>query len=272
MNSQSTSFDTRYTPIRKLGEGAYGTVWLTQNITDGTFHAAKVIKDERCHRKTLCEDRGVWIPDEIILSEILEHPNIVKLEEVYFEEDKWILVMEFVPHFTDLFDYIARTGPMSVEDARNVITQLVDAVNYLTSLGIDHRDIKDENILYNPFTKQIKLIDFGSASLIPDGRYTKLQGTEVYTPPEYHRQGTYSSLPGTTWAIGCLAYVLLNGDCPFNTPQEVVEFEVLRFRNQRLDQGSKEFLIDLLCEDERERLLPGEIIFHPWMNRMFTKL
>ena len=266
MTSHPTSFSTRYTAIRKLGEGAYGTVWLTQNIAQGTLHAAKVIRDDRCHRKTWCEERGVRIPDEIILSETLDHPNIVKLEEVFFEEDKWILVMEFVPHFTDLFDYVAQTRLMPVEDARNLITQLVDAVNYLTSLGIDHRDIKDENILYNPFTKQIKLIDFGSACLIPDERYTKLQGTEVYTPPEFHRRGTYSSLPATTWAVGCLAYVLLNGDCPFNTPQDVMEFNALSFRNESLDERSKEFLADLLCEDERERMLPGEIMFHPWMN------
>ena len=269
MSSQeSPSFASVYTPIRKLGEGAFGTVLLAQDTRDGTLHAAKIIPDERCNRKTFCQNRGVWIPDEILISEVLEHPHIVELEEIYFEEGKWILVMEFLPGFVDLFDFIAQTGPMSVEDARNVTLQLVDAVNYLTSLGVDHRDIKDENILYNPSTKQIKLIDFGSASMIPDTPYTKLQGTEVYVPPEYHRHGVYSSLVGTTWAIGCLVYVLLNGDCPFNTNQEVKEFTFLRFGNRSLDQQSRGFLQDLLTEDEQERMLPGEIIFHPWMNVM----
>ena len=266
MSSQPCKFANRYTSISKLGEGTYGTVWLTQDLRDDSLHAAKVVPDVQCHRKSWCELRGAWIPDEILLSETLDHPNIVRLEEIFFEENKWILVMEFLPGFVELFEYTAQTGHMSVKHARNVTKQLVDAVNYLATLGIDHRDIKDENILYNPTTKQMKLIDFGSASLIPETPYTKLQGTDVYIPPEYFRHGVYSSLPATSWAVGCLVYVLLNGDCPFDTTQEVKEYKKLKFRNKWLDKRSREFIRDLLTEDENERILPGEIMLHPWMK------
>ena len=266
MTSQSTKFSSRYSPIKKLGEGGYGTVWLVQRHSDKTVHAAKIIPDEKCKRKTWCAKRGVWIIDEIVLSETLHHVNVVKLEEVYYEREMWILVMEFLPHFVDLFDHIADTGPMSADDSRNLVTQVLAAANYLISRGIDHRDIKDENILYNPYTKQIKLIDFGSASLIPSGPYTAFQGTEVYLPPEFHTHGSYAALQGTTWAVGCLAYVLLNGESPFSTTEEVVECKTLNFKNGGLDQLSKEFLRDLLVIDEDDRLLPEEVAFHPWLT------
>ena len=271
MNStklNSPLFADSYQAIRLLGEGGYGAVWLVKRISDGTFHAAKIINDSKCKRKTWCDDRSALIPDEILLSETLDHPNLIKLHEIYFEQNSWIIVMEYIPDFVDLFDHISKNGALTVEDAREVLAQLLDTCSYLISLGIDHRDIKDENILYNPVTRRIKLIDFGSASWIPeaDAPYTSYQGTEVYLPPEHFNYGSYSALPAMTWSIGCLAYVLLNGDCPFSTKQEVADHQHLEFINPRLDHESKEFLRDVLIIDEDDRMIPKEIMLHPWMD------
>ena len=259
-------FSHAYKPIRQLGEGGYGSVWLVQRISDDSLYAAKIIPDSKCTRKTWCEDRSAMIPDEVQLTEALDHPNLINLHELYFEQESWVIVMEYLPGFVDLFEHISQNGPLSVEDARNVLTQLLDTCSYLISFDIDHRDIKDENILYNPTSRRIKLIDFGSASTIPDTPYTRFQGTEVYLPPEYFNYGSYSALPAMTWSIGCLAYVLLNGDCPFSTKQEVAEHTCLEFINTRLDEESKEFLREVLTIDEDERVTPGELIFHPWMD------
>ena len=261
-------FTDSYKAIRLLGEGGYGAVWLVKRISDGTFHAAKIMDDSKCKRKTWCDDRSALIPDEILLSETLDHPNLINLHEIYFEQNSWIILMEYIPDFVDLFDHISKSGALTVEDAREVLTQLLDTCSYLISLGIDHRDIKDENILYNPVTRKIKLIDFGSASWIPENEapYTSYQGTEVYLPPEHFNYGSYSALPAMTWSIGCLAYVLLNGDCPFSTKQEVADHQHLEFINPRLDYESKEFLRDVLTIDEDDRMTPGEIIWHPWMD------
>ena len=271
MNFTSTNsllFTDSYKSIRLLGEGGYGAVWLVKRISDGTLHAAKIVDDSRCKRKTWCDDRSALIPDEILLSETLDHPNLINLQEIYFEQNSWIIVMEYIPDFVDLFDHISTKGALTVQDAREVLTQLLDTCSYLISLGIDHRDIKDENILYNPITRRIKLIDFGSASWIPENEapYTSYQGTQVYLPPEHFNYGCYSALPAMTWSIGCLAYILLNGDCPFSTKQEVADHQHLEFINPRLDQESKEFLRDVLIIDEDDRMIPKEIMLHPWME------
>ena len=264
--SNSTSFSQIYSPVKQLGEGGYGTVWLVMRCSDKFLYAAKIIPDSKCRRKTHCIERDTYIPDEIMLSETLEHPNILAVEGIFFEQESWVIVMEYAPGVIDLFEHISKTGLFSVSDTRNLLAQLIHTVNYLLSKGVDHRDIKDENILYNPTTKNIKLIDFGSASILPTQPYTRFQGTDVYIPPEFYLYGEYSPLPATTWSLGCVAYILLNGDSPFSSKNEVEQFTSLKFPNSRLDQYSKEFLHDIFILDEDLRLLPAELLFHPWMT------
>ena len=259
-------FTQTYQPIRLLGKGGYGAVWLVKHVFNGTLRAAKIIPDSKCNRKTWCKDRSLYIPDEILLSETLEHPNLLELHELYFERNSWVLVMDYLPDVVDMFDYISKHGALSEGETRAVLTQLLDTCSYLISQDVDHRDIKLENILYNPTTLRIKLIDFGLASVLPDVPYRTCLGTELYLPPECFNKGCYSALPAMTWSIGCLAYVLLNGNLPFSTRKEVTNHRQLKFRNSKLNQETKEFLCDLLIADEIERMTPGEIIFHPWMG------
>ena len=266
-SSSSQSFGQSYTRIRLLGEGGYGSVFLVRRIADGSLYAAKVIHDTKCTKKSYCRRRGALVPDEILLTENLSHSNLIIPEHIYFEGGWWIIVMDYLPGYVDLFDHLSDSGALSVEITRAIISQLVDVTCYLITMGIDHRDIKDENILFNPSTRHMKLIDFGSAGRIPAPGvpYTSFRGTEVYLPPQYFLSGTYLALPAITWTIGCLAYALLNGDRPFATPQEVASYRYLSFLNPRLDQGSKVFLHELLDRDEDDRMLPQEISTHPWL-------
>ena len=166
------SFLQRYIPTRVLGEGGYGKVWLVHRITDGVLCAAKVIDDIKCRNKAWCPNRAKQIPDEILILESLDHSCIIDIHETYLEQNCWIIVMDYLQDFVDLWDHIYQNGALSVEDAREVLAQLLGVCSYLISQDIDHRDIKAENILYNPATRRIKLVDFDCASLIPDSPYT----------------------------------------------------------------------------------------------------
>ena len=176
--------------------------------------------------------------------------------------------MDHLDGYVDLFDYISKTGPLTEPDTKHVISQLVQTTCYLFFSKVDHRDIKDENLLYNPLTKQIKLIDFGSASRLPAPgiRYTKFQGTEVYVPPEYYRHGSYSPLFAATWAIGCLTFVLLNGNIPFANKEAVKGHREVKFLRTDLGKEAQKFIRDLLVEEER-RMSPAEILQHPWIRQ-----
>ena len=67
--------------------------------------------------------------------------------------------MDYDPCYIDLFDHTFKNGAMNSTDVVHIIIQLLDVISYLTLQDVDHRDIKDENILYNPLSKSIKLID-----------------------------------------------------------------------------------------------------------------
>lgn len=258
-------FNKKYNWIKKLGEGGSSTVYLVKNITDGKYFAAKVVKDIKYKRRTWCNIRTQMIPDEIYLSEQLSHPSIAQLRDIHFEQGNWILVTDYFPHHIDLFEYVKRKGPMGTKDTKGVIMKLSNVLNYLISEKIDHRDIKDENILYNPLSKEIKLIDFGSASYITNYPYKEMQGTDLYIPPEFYKTGKYSALPGITWAVGCLAHTLLNDRNPFESINDIINQKHPKYRSY-IDDNTKKFLMDLTTTDENQRIHPEKITDHPWMK------
>ncbi|KAL5250224.1 hypothetical protein ACHWQZ_G016078 [Mnemiopsis leidyi] len=265
--STNKNFAESYNVLKPLAEGETSTIWLVKRISDGALCAAKLVADSKCLRKTWCAERKEKILDEILLSETLDHPNILDLQEIFYTGRFWILVMDYFPDFVDLSDYIVIHGAMSVCDAREIVTQLLDTCLYLISLDIDHRDIRVSNILYNPSTRRIKLIDFGSACKITPLPYTSTPSENgMFLPPEYHRTGTYSPLAGLTWSIGILAYILLTGLHPFLTERDILEYTQLKFLNTSLDEDSREFLQDVLKGDDEARLSPSQLTLHPWLD------
>ena len=268
----SETFRSQYKLLSPLGQGGYGSVWLSERRVDQTKFAVKIIPDINCSRKTWCCVRNMYIPEEVMVWEDLSHPNNSSFVNAFYEhgkstQAKWMLVMEYSPEFVDLFDYIDRHGTMSSEDAAHIIKKVIEVCYYLATENVDHRDIKDENILYNPKTKEIKLIDFGSASILSDCPYKTLQGTGVYIPPEFYRSGSYHAFPAAVWSIGCLSYVLLDGFCPFNTQQEVLEYKTLSSTNLNIDSVSRDFITACLTIDPNCRISFQNLIYHNWFNR-----
>ncbi|KAL5264221.1 hypothetical protein ACHWQZ_G005341 [Mnemiopsis leidyi] len=270
MIRSAREFCLKYKLTQQLGEGGYGAVYLCQHRTTLQLHAVKIMEGDRCTNRTWCSRRKEWLPNELVLWESLSHPNIVNLQEVYRDDDTftWYLVMEYNPGYQDLFDYIDKNRALSSRDSANIIRQLVNVVYYLTLENVDHRDLKDENILYNPTTRQIKLIDFGSSGKLSSTPYTHYRGTDVYIPPEYFLAGSYSSFSATVWAIGCISYVLLTGDCPFQTRQDVREFSSLEQLNPTFGERTLRlnFIRSCLNPDPAQRILLSDLIRHPWLR------
>ena len=202
----------------------------------------------------------------------LNHPNICQLLEVYLDSLRgtWILVSSYESGFRDLFDHVDSAGPLSSREAAHIIRQLVSAVHYLTLAGVDHRDLKDENLLYNSTTRQVRLIDFGSCGPLSPAPYTSYRGTEVYIPPEYYHKGTYSALPAAVWAVGCLSYVLLAGDSPFYSRQAVKGFGGVEHLNKAYGERTirLNFLRRCMEVNPDKRAYLSDLLKHPWLAKV----
>lgn len=98
----------------------------------------------------------------------------------YFEnDDSFIVVLDRSRPTQDLFDYITERGSLSESVAQDFMEQIVSTLIQIHKVGVVHRDIKDENILVNLETKQISIIDFGSAALLKDSLYTDCDGERL---------------------------------------------------------------------------------------------
>ncbi|KAF7820222.1 3-phosphoinositide-dependent protein kinase 2-like [Senna tora] len=157
----------------------------------------------------------------------------------------------------ELFDQITRKGRLSEDEARFYAAEVVDALEYIHSLGLIHRDIKPENLLLTS-EGHIKVADFGSVKPMQDSRITVLPnaaasddkactfvGTAAYVPPE-----VLNSSPATfgndLWALGCTLYQMLSGTSPFKDASEWLIFQRIIARDIRFPDYFSEEARDVI--------------------------
>lgn len=98
------------------------------------------------------------------------HPNLCQMLDFFEDTENYYLVMSCFGNGQDLFDYVdAAPMGLTVTESKSFLTQIVDAVAFLHSHGVVHRDIKDENIILDG-KGGVQLIDFGSAAYIKEGK------------------------------------------------------------------------------------------------------
>ena len=124
-----------------IGRGTFATVKRAKNRASGERFAVKVL----AKRRMSDEDKANMLV-EIDILKSMDHPNIVRLIEVFEDERHWCLVMELMKG-GELFDKILECEQFSELEARESIKALIDAIHYCHNKGIIHRDIKPENLL-----------------------------------------------------------------------------------------------------------------------------
>ena len=158
MYSSRTIMDTGhgYQIEGGLGKGGGGMVFSGIRKPDNLRVAIK-----RIERKGLKRTTTDGVPIEIsLLKKVLDISGIIKMIEHFNHFGYDYVVMEQFGT-SDLFDWITLNGPSDDHTARIIFGQVVKIVNKCFNQGIVHGDIKDENILINPATLEIKIIDLG---------------------------------------------------------------------------------------------------------------
>ena len=201
-----------YSIVDIIGEGAFGRVFIGLDKTGKKYAIKCLLK-----RNIL---KGDSLFNEIKIGVKVNHPNLLKIKEVYEDITKVYLVMEYCEG-GDLFDFITNSPLGKLDDINTIqiLTQILDALNYLhNEVKICHRDLKPENCLITINGQKkpiIKLIDFGTAQCLDKNtRMTGKIGTIKYMAPEIFIGSCYNEKVDL-WSAGVILYNMTTGREPF---------------------------------------------------------
>lgn len=277
--SAERRFDQVYSRHELLGKGAFSTVHRCVRHDTGEACAVKVI-DLRPLRLRQHFDAQRLLR-EVTIMRRLDHPNIVKLYDVFEEPDSLLLVMELVPG-VELFDSILSKSRYTEDEARPVFIQIASALKYLHDQNIVHRDIKPENIVLVEYSEgerkngcTVKLLDFGlSKSLDSEfGSAAKtFVGTPCYLAPEVESLKTTNGTSGQTyglavdvWSLGAVLFVTLAAQFPAFDRATGVPLVLL---DGKAWEGAtpvvKDLIRNLMHPDPAQRLTMDQALSHPW--------
>ncbi|XP_005098997.1 serine/threonine-protein kinase pim-1 [Aplysia californica] len=249
-----------------LGSGGFGTVYAGYRRRDGLAVAIKHILKKKVSSWTQLAN-GMHVPMELHLLHRVQHvPGVIKLIDTFERHDSFIIIMERPENVKDLFDYITERGPLTENDARIFFTQIVNMVHHIEKSGVLHRDIKDENVLVDLKTGLLKLIDFGSGTILREKDYDDFDGTRVYSPPEWICNRLYNGRQATVWSLGILLFDLVNGDIPFEQDEQIKAAQ-LHYKTS-LTTACKDLIRKCLSIDPQQRPTLEQILQHPWMTRV----
>ncbi|XP_005811953.1 serine/threonine-protein kinase ICK [Xiphophorus maculatus] len=187
----------RYTTLRQLGDGTYGSVILGRSLESGELVAIKKMK-----RKFYSWEECMNLREVKSLKK-LNHANVIKLKEVIRENDHLYFIFEYMKE--NLYQLMKDRTRLFPESAvRNIMFQILQGLAFIHKHGFFHRDMKPENLLcMGP--ELVKIADFGLAREIRSRPpYTDYVSTRWYRAPEVLLRSTSYNSPIDQWAIGCI--------------------------------------------------------------------
>ena len=212
MNIKGILLDNRYRIVDKIGVGGMADVYLGEDTLLGRQVAIKVL-----HANFANDDEFVTrFKREAQAAGKLNHPNIVNMYDVGFDQDLHYIIMEYVNGET-LKEYITRHGRLSIDEAVKFTIAIAEGLEHAHTMGIVHCDIKPHNVIITQ-TGRVKVTDFGIARAMNATNtvmYTNsILGSAHYLSPE---QASGKPVDGNTdiYSLGVVLYEMLTGRVPF---------------------------------------------------------
>ncbi|XP_033063942.1 caM kinase-like vesicle-associated protein [Trachypithecus francoisi] len=273
--NQPSEVTDRYDLGQVIKTEEFCEIFRAKDKTTGKLHTCKKFqkRDGRKVRKAAKNEIGIL--------KMVKHPNILQLVDVFVTRREYFIFLELATG-REVFDWILDQGYYSERDTSNVVRQVLEAVAYLHSLKIVHRNLKLENLVYYNRLKNSKIVisDFHLAKL-ENGLIKEPCGTPEYLAPEVVGRQRYGR-PVDCWAIGVIMYILLSGNPPFYEEVEEDDYEnhdKNLFRKilagdyefdspywDDISQAAKDLVTRLMEVEQDQRITAEEAISHEWIS------
>ncbi|KAL4639888.1 hypothetical protein GN956_G12036 [Arapaima gigas] len=262
-----------------LSEGGFGCVYEGFRKADGLPVAIKYVSKVQAKETidmvstsqscVLTAGQKWVVPREVALMRLVNSvpasPHIVQLIEWFDLSTEFAIVLERPQPCQDMLDFITDRGQnLTEEEAQKVMLQVLEALRTCQDHGVLHRDLKPDNLLIQPNTLQVKLIDFGCATYLKNTPYYDFEGTEIYFPPEWFLQKQYLAGPATVWSFGVTLYTLLHSHLPFPCRDEIVQNNLI-IRSE-ISNICRHLILWCLEHRATERPTLEQIEHHPWFH------
>lgn len=266
-----------------IGFGSSGKVRLAIHERTGQQAAVKIVSKSlfttlQSTTSTVAggnEDKDFLpygIEREIIIMKLLNHPNVLRLFDVWETETDLFMVLEYVEK-GELFKLLVEKGPLSEREAVRFFRQIIIGISYCHALGIAHRDLKPENLLLD-HNSNIKIADFGMAALETKDKLLETScGSPHYASPEIVSGMPYQGFESDVWSCGVILYALLTGVLPFDEENGDIRKILLKVQTgkfympQNISPEAQDLLQQILTVDPKRRIGTRDILRHPLLKK-----
>lgn len=203
-----------------IGTGAFSNVKKAFSKTLNQLVAVKIISKQKATKDVL----NKFLPREIELVRNLKHVNLIRFHECIETTLRFYIVMQYAENGS-LLQLVRKEKYLPEERAKSYFSQLISAVEYIHGMGVVHRDIKCENIVFD-HSNTLKLIDFGFARgnmqpVLAGGKIKPVLsktfcGSHAYASPEILKSVPYQPQLSDIWAVGVVLYTMVIGRLPFS--------------------------------------------------------
>jgi len=268
-NVSYRNFFNDYEINKEIGKGTFGKVYKCTHLTFRNKNATKILK------KNISKlDYWIRIKSEFEILKTINHPNIIKYIDSYENSEYYFIVLEY-KKLGNLTNLLKTKKIISESTVKKIILQIANALQYLNSLGIVHRDIKPDNILIDINENEVnaKLSDFGLAKVLTVNETTnECCGSIPFCAPELLKKQAYNTNVDV-WSLGILIYFLLSSNFPFKTykdkPQLIKRicndnYSYLNISNRSINVC--DLIKECLNKNAKNRISIDEVLKHPWFE------
>ncbi|OHS97671.1 CAMK family protein kinase [Tritrichomonas foetus] len=273
-NPEEIPFATRigdYSILDLIGFGAFSVVRIARNVQTQRLCAVKIVPRD----KVATPELEIRFETEIRVLQQMRHPNIVQLIDLKKDNSNYYIFMENCPN-GELFQYIVNKKKLSEEEAKGFLFQIVDALKYCHSLGVVHRDMKPENILFDP-ENNLKITDFGFSRFSdPNGLVNTSCGSPCYASPEILMGIPYDGSKSDIWSTGIILYAMVTGQLPWTKKNQAQLFEQIKNGEYKipnfLSSECQNLISSMICVDPSKRLSATQVLQHPFLHGVSDRL